>query len=449
MNKFKSLIISFCLFPLIFTGCKNDGWEYPFNGKNLEGWKQLNGQAKYEVIDGVIVGTAIDEKNNSFLVSEKNYSDFILEADVQLIGATNSGINFRSHSDPEYLDGKVYGYQSEIDPSERAWSGGVYDENRRQWLYPVDLNPPAKKAFKMNEWNKFRIECIGTSIRTWINDIPVAHVIDDMDSTGFIGLPVHYVKSNEEIGRQVRWKNIRIKTKNLVPSPADDIYIVNFLPNNLSDAEALQGYRLLFDGVTTKGWKSVDRDGFPGQGWEIREGILSTIDNEEDTSKRGTDIVTTEKFKAFILKFDFNLDSGANGGIKYCTGNNGPSIGLEYQLLDDEVNADAQKGIAGNRTLASLYDLVPAIKEPRFVKSPGQWNQGQIVLTPENKVEHWLNGRKVLEYTRGDSTFKSLVAKSKFAGYENFAMSEESPILIQYHNSTVHFRSIKIRILSK
>jgi len=444
MQKNVSLLILLSLITFSFSGCKIDAWEYPFSRNNLEGWKVLNGKAKYEIIDGVLIGTVVDETNNSFLVSEKNYSDFILEVDLQLIGATNSGINFRSHSDPEYLEGKVYGYQSEVDPTERAWSGGIYEENRRQWLYPVDLNPTAKKAFRMGEWNKFRIECIGNSIRTWINDIPVAHVIDDMDSEGFIGFPVHYAKSKEEIGRQVKWKNFRIKTKNLVQSPSDTVFIVNLIPNNLSDAEVMQGYKLLFDGQTTNGWVSADGGSFPEKGWEVKDGSLSVIDNGGDTTKKGGDIVSVEKYRAFILKFDFNLEKGANSGIKYCTGNSGPSVGLEYQVSDDEKNPD----LAGNHTIASLYDLIHATTEPRFINLPGGWNQGLIVFNTDNKTEHWLNGRKVLEYVRGDSVFDALVSKSKFAGFSNFAMSEESPVLIQDHNSTVHFRSIKIKSLN-
>jgi hypothetical protein len=111
------------------------------------------------------------------------------------------------------------------------------------------------------------------------------------------------------------------------------------------------------------------------------------------------------------LKFEFNFTEGANSGIKYGLGNNGPSIGLEYQILDDENHPDAKNGISGNRTLASLYDLIPAQKEGRFVKGPGEWNRGRIVLYPDGKAQHWLNGRKVLEYTRGSEEFKERVAK--------------------------------------
>ena len=446
MKKLISSSLILIIFVSIFSGCatKSDGWEYLFNGKDLKGWKQLNGEAKYEVVDGVLVGTTVVNTPNSFLATEKNYSDFIFEVELMLTEEMNSGIQFRSLSTSDYMDGRVHGYQCEVDPSTRAWSAGIYDEARRGWLYPLELNPAAQSAFKMGEWNKYHIECIGNSLRTWLNGIPVAHVIDDMTSEGFIALQVHSIGNNtEHEGRQIKWRNIRIKTEDITPAPSEDIYVVNTIINDLSKEEAAQGYKLLFDGETSNGWESANGDGFPEKGWEIKDGILSILDNQGDKSNNGGDIVTVEKFSAFDLKFDFNLSEGANSGIKYCTGNNGPSIGLEYQLLDDEGHPDAKNGIEGNRTLASLYDLIPANKQGRFVKNPGEWNQGRLVLYPDNKVEHWLNGRKVVEYTRGDSTFLELVSKSKYANYENFAMAVESPILLQDHNNTVHFRSIK------
>ncbi len=205
----------------------NDGWEYLFNGKNLDGWKQLGGCAKFEVINGEIVGTTVPNTLNSFLVTEKEYSDFVLELELMDMQEMNSGIQIRSESRPDYQKGVVHGYQCEVDPSARAWSGGIFDESRRNWLYKLELNPAAKTAFKKGEWNKFRIECIGNSIRTWVNDIPAAHIIDGMTPKGFIALQVHQILNKESEGWQIKWKNIRIKTENIVPSPPDDIYILD------------------------------------------------------------------------------------------------------------------------------------------------------------------------------------------------------------------------------
>ena len=447
MNKKLSLLF-LCVFISSGFIHAQDGWVDLFNGTDLSGWKQLNGKAKYEVADGVIVGTTVLNTPNSFLCTEKNYADFILELELKVEADMNSGIQFRSESKPNYMNGRVHGYQCEVDPSDRAWSAGIYDEARRGWLYTGELNPGAQSALKTGEWNKYRIECIGNSIRTWLNGIPVAYVIDDMTPEGFIALQVHSIgndKSKE--GHQIKWRNIRIKTENLKPSPLDDIAVVNLIPNNLSKAEKEQGFSLLFDGKSTSQWKSANGDNFPAHGWQVKDGILTILASEGNSAGKGGDIVTRKKFGAFEFKFEFMFTEGANSGVKYGLGNNGPSIGLEYQILDDERHPDAKNGVVGNRTLASLYDLIPAEKEGRFVKGPGEWNRGRIIVFPDGKVQHWLNGRKVVEYTRGNNIYKALVARSKYAHYENFGMAPETPILLQDHNNTVHFRSLKIKEL--
>jgi hypothetical protein len=299
----------------------------------------------------------------------------------------------------------------------------------------------------MGEWNTYRIECIGTSIKTWLNGVACSHVIDDMTPKGFIALQVHGIgKDKENEGHQIKWRNIRIKTENLEPSPSEGIYVVNLLANNLSEAEKEQGYELLFDGRSTNGWKSSKGDEFPKHGWEVKDGVLSVLSGK-DSPERGGDIVTKKEFGAFDLKFDFMITEGANSGVKYGIGNNGPGLGLEYQILDDDKHPDAKQGVVGNRTLASLYDLIPANKERRFVKGVGEWNRGRIVVCADGTVQHWLNGRKVVEYTRGDNIYKALIARSKYAKYENFGMAEKTPILLQDHGDNVHFRSIKIKEL--
>jgi len=184
-------------------------WQDLFDGKTLDGWTQRNGEAKYEVEDGVIVGTTVLGTPNSFLCTDEIYGDFILELEFKVAPTMNSGVQIRSNSYPEYRNGRVHGYQVEIDPSERAWTGGIYDEGRRGWLFDLEDDPVAQQAFKQNEWNKFRVECREESIKTWVNDIPAADLTDFMTARGFIALQVHSTKDEEP--HQVRWRNIRLQ----------------------------------------------------------------------------------------------------------------------------------------------------------------------------------------------------------------------------------------------
>jgi len=183
-------------------------WTPLFDGKTLNGWEQLNGKAIYKVEDGAIVGISVPGSPNSFLCTKKVFTDFILELDFKVDPGLNSGVQIRSLSRPDYRNWRVHGYQVEIDPSPRAWSGGIYDEARRGWLYNLKNRPEARKAFKQGQWNHFRIEAIADHIRTWINGVPAADLRDDMTFTGFIGLQVHATRTP---GLKVRWKNIRIK----------------------------------------------------------------------------------------------------------------------------------------------------------------------------------------------------------------------------------------------
>ena len=465
--KMKILLCSFLLLAIIAADAqKSPQWQSLFNGKDLQGWKQLNGKAKYEVKDGMIVGTTVAGEPNSFLATEKLYGDFIFETDLKVNDHMNSGIQFRSEqkdaSDTCHVTDlktplRVHGYQMEVDPSDRGWSGGIYDEARRGWLYSMENNPGAKKAFKHNGWNHYRIECIGNDIRTWVNGVACAHVIDAMTPKGFIALQVHQIDKPEEAGETISWRNIRIQTTNLQPSPPDSIFVVNTIPNNISEAEKKLGYRLLWDGKTTNGWRGAYKDNFPDKVWYIENGTLNVRGSNGAESANGGDIVTTDEFSAFDLQFEFRLSDTANSGVKYFVtekeNNQGSAIGLEYQILDDDKHPDAKLGSIGNRTMASLYDLIPSLKvgggSGRQKIPIGEWNRGRIVVYRDGRAEHWINGWKVVEYQRGTQYFYALVAKSKYEKWPNFGMAEKGHILLQEHGTHVAFRSIKIKELGK
>lgn len=449
------LILLICF--LSITSCSaqkgnSAKWTTLFNGKDLSGWKQLDGKADYKVINGEIVGTTKAGEPNSFLATEKEYGDFILELELFVDPSMNSGVQFRSESNATYKNGRVHGYQMEVDPSERAWSGGIYDEARRGWLYTLELNPTAKTAFKNNSWNKYRIEAIGNTIRTWVNGVPTANLVDNLTTKGFIALQVHAIGKDDKPGKKVKWRNIRIQTENLKPSAPDHIEVVNLVPNDLSSQEKYNGFSLLFDGKSVDQWRGAYKDAFPAEGWIINDGILSVQKADGSESTNGGDIVTKKQYSAFELKFDFKLTEGANSGVKYFVteseGNKGSAIGLEYQILDDKRHPDAKLGRDGNRTLGSLYDLITSKKIPASQNKIGDWNQGIIRVYPNNNVEYWLNGYKILEYTRGSKQFLDLVAISKYKNWKNFGLAPKGHILLQDHGDKVSFRSLKIKELN-
>ncbi|MEQ1862627.1 MAG: DUF1080 domain-containing protein [Chthoniobacteraceae bacterium] len=209
---------------ILHAHAADDGFVKLFDGKTLDGWEQHSGKAEYRVEDGAVVGKTVLNTGNSFLCTKKKYGDFIFEFEFKVAPAMNSGVQFRSEyyatdttatiagKERKFPADRVFGYQFEIDPSARAYTGGVYDEARRGWLFDLKDNEPARKAFKQGEWNKGRIECRGDSIKTFINDVPAADFKDELTKEGVIALQVHGIgKKTEKAGEEVRWRNLRIK----------------------------------------------------------------------------------------------------------------------------------------------------------------------------------------------------------------------------------------------
>ncbi len=229
---FMMIVSQIVIGAVAWAADNSDGFVALFDGKTLDGWIQRGGKAKYEVQDGMIVGATVPKTANSFLCTEKNYGDFILELDFKIDPELNSGVQFRSEcferpttvktdiKEIKIPAGRVHGYQCEIDMDNkkaRWWTAGIYDEARREWLYPGALGGN-KEAFtaqganrsKQNDWNHLRIEAVGDSIKTWLNDVPAAELKDSMTPSGLIGLQVHSVGNRVE-PLHVYFKNIRIK----------------------------------------------------------------------------------------------------------------------------------------------------------------------------------------------------------------------------------------------
>lgn len=411
------------------SSAKQEKWTDLFDGKTLDGWVQRGGVAKYRVENGQIIGTTVPKTPNTFLCTDKTYGDFILELEFKVDPKMNSGIQFRSEVFAEATTlenvkdakgnpikiaaGRVHGYQCEIDPSARAWSAGIYDEGRRGWLVDLKDKPAAQKAFKQNEWNKVRIEAVGDSLKTFLNGVPAADLKDGLTPEGFISLQVHGIANNVTNMMEVAWRNIRIQDLDAAKRTA------------------------IFNGKDLTGWTLAD--GKPVvAGWKAENGVLYRAD-------KGGDIYTAKEYGDFDFRFEWKVAEGSNSGVKYRMAQIGKSwLGPEYQVLDDDKHPDA-KLRDGRRKSGGLYDLyVPNAN--KILKPVGEWNSSRIVAKG-SKIEHWLNGAKVLSYDTASEDFKTQVAGSKFAKTPTFNQNPAGRIQLQDHNDPVWYRNLTIQEL--
>ena len=230
-------------------------------------------------------------------------------------------------------------------------------------------------------------------------------------------------------------------------------------PNTLTAQEKAAGWELLWDGKTPEGWRSAKSENFPTHGWNMKAGVLTVHENGGEESAGGGDIITRKRYANFELMVDFKTTPGCNSGIKIFVQPNispvdkktgkttavGSAIGMEFQILDDQLHPDAKLGRDGDRTIGSLYDLIPAPKDKK-VMPMGEWNQAHI-LSRGKHVTFWLNGEKTIEFERGSPEFRAVVAQSKFKNIPDFGEWADGHILLQEHGTEVSFRNVKIREL--
>lgn len=246
------------------------------------------------------------------------------------------------------------------------------------------------------------------------------------------------------------------QTEAVAPAAAKPTEVAKL--NELTEAEKAEGWVMLWDGKTTDGWRSPKSEEFPKNGWVIKEGILSTVENNGAESAGGGDIITRKRYSDFELEADFRLAPGANSGIKIFVQPNispistagqkaavGSAIGLEFQILDDKQHPDAKLGHDGDRTIGSLYDLIPAPKT-KTVNPPNAWNHVRIVSKGQH-VEFYLNGVKTVEFDRNSPDFRKRVAASKYHNIAQFGEWDEGHILLQEHGNAVSFCNVKIKAL--
>lgn len=337
-----------------------------FDGKTLDGWEIQSGLAKYHVEDGAIVGTSAKGGPNSFLCTTKDYGDFVLEFETKMDPSQNSGVQIRSHrstKDSSILHlqwgptklraGRVYGYQVEIAEEESPGSGSIYDESRHGWLNKVPPTPAAGEAYKDNQWNQYRVVAIGDSIKTWVNGVPCADIVNPIDQTGFIGLQVHATDSDTPA--QVRWRNIRIKD----------------LGRHV--------WKPVWGGKTLDGWKQSG-----GGVWNVENGTIHA--HRSDTGDRNGLLISERSFKDVTAQLKFRLVKG-NSGF--------------FVRADRTTLAGYEVRIDGTKNTGSLYEAGRRkwLAEPRdhsLLGKDDDWNVLTASMHGHRIVIH-VNGVKTVE----------------------------------------------------
>jgi len=372
-------------------GAGDAKWEDLFDGETLKGFRQLGGKARYYVQDGSIVGSSVPRTPNSFLCTEKIYGDFVLELELNVDPNLNSGIQIRSNSLKQYRDGRVHGYQVEIDPSPRAYSGGIYDEARRGWLNDLKDNEPARKAFKVGQWNRYRIEAIGDSLKTWVNGVPAADLVDSHTLTGFIGLQVHSVKTDEPL--TVRWRNLRIK------------------------GLGSHTWEPLFDGRSLKGWHAL-----PGGKWEVRDGVI--VGTSSKSEKRHGMLITDRRYGDFTTRLKFKAIEG-NSGFYFRVDKVESDVGVH----GFQAEIDPKNDVGGlYETRGRGWVAKPGAEELAKFFKPQCWNE-MTVSAHGRRIVVNVNGHKTVELKDDPSRLEGHLALQMHGGQDMHVQFKDIEIM--------------------
>ena len=368
------------------AGAAEEGFVPLFDGRSLEGWFKAGGGATYRIEGDCIVGE-VGPGANTFLCTAKTYGDFILKLDVKLDVPGNSGIQFRSHR--READDRVFGYQCEIDPSDRAWSGGIYDEARRGWLDSLEDNEPARKAFKVADWNEYVIQAVGPHLQTWLNGVPCADMIDSMDLEGLIALQVH---SGRE-GR-IRWRNIRIKE----------------LGRHV--------WQPLWDGTSLAGWHAL-----PGGKWEVAGGAIVGTSQASDPN-HGL-LVTDKRFGDFTVRVRYKAVKG-NSGLYFRADKSGDAVGVHgFQAeIDPEHDAGGLYETAGR-----AWVVQPAAEDVKKWYKPGEWNEMTVSAYGRRVVVH-VNGHKTAELKDDPGRIEGHIALQLHGGMDMHVEFKDIALLV-------------------
>ena len=339
-----------------------DGFVSLFNGTDLTGWSVKGGDAKYAVEDGTIVGTVNDTNRNTFLCSEKEYENFIFKVEFKFDQNFNSGIQFRSKARPDGDQQVVYGYQCEMEPA--GMTGAIYDEARRnRWLDIVtnEFTEKTKKAYKQGEWNELEIQCVGPSIRTWLNGQPISNFFDVESDGGFFGLQVHAANSPG----QVRWRNIRVKELPSTP------WIPMYAKTKFADDIEIK----------------------PVGEWTIQDDGVLCGKTPEGESRDGI-IVTKTKYKNFAAKVSFKMEQG-NSGLYF----RAIDVDRPYWLAGYQCEIAENAGVNANFWEVGGRGWIQKTPETEAIAAKatkqGDWNHIATVAVNDHLVS-FLNGEMVM-----------------------------------------------------